>query len=226
MESNVQNQTPVDPQAVAERLTQLEIVYPGVIDRLVTLAAREELRECIEPIVDKVPEQRAGTVDPNEIPFGQGAEERAAYVQRKLMEALGTYRPSYQRKMLERCIDELPPDVDDAGGEDEPGADQPTTVRQKREATLKGPFIEQIAQWFRGLSTSEKLAAFMLQTCLSADQSSNGDIPVGLNELANVIIGEYSDTFEQAACHLFEPSPGQSIEGLGAVAFVIEQMQR
>lgn len=80
MESNVQTQTVVDPRAVAERLAQLEAASPGTIDRLVKLAAREELRECIEPIVDKVLEERGLPADPGDIPFGQdtGEDEPAA----------------------------------------------------------------------------------------------------------------------------------------------------
>lgn len=185
MESNETTQAVVDPQALAERLAQLEAATPGVIDRLVKLAAREELRDYIEPIVDKVLEERAGTVDLDDIPFGQ-----------------------------------------DAGKDEPPAGDQPMTTRQKREATMKDPFVERIAQWFRGLSKSEKLSAFMLQTCLSADQCSSADVPVGLNELANVIIREYSNEFEESACEVFEPRPGESMNGLAAVAFVIEQMQR
>ncbi len=35
-------------------------------------------------------------------------------------------------------------------GENETDDDQPVTIRQRREAAMKGPFVEQIAQWFRG----------------------------------------------------------------------------
>ena len=99
MESVEMTQTVVAPQALAERLTQMEAVYPGTLGRLAKPAAREVLRERIEPIVDELLEQQSRPVDPSE---------------------------------------------------DETDDDQPVTIRQRREAAMKGPFVEQIARCFRG----------------------------------------------------------------------------
>lgn len=136
-------------------------------------------------------------------------DETDAHVLGKVAAALEGYRPSYQAKMMQRYIEELPPEVDDDTGE----------------AALEHPFVKQVAQWFRSLRKTEKLAAYMLQTCLTADNSSSGIVPTGLYELGNVIIREYQDEFEISACDLFEQITEHTEDGQAAIAFVLNQME-
>ncbi len=77
----------------------------GTTENTVVAAGRAAAREGL----------KAGPKVPQASP-----EERAAYVQGKVIEALDTYRPSYQRKILERCIAELPADTDDDEQDNDP----------------------------------------------------------------------------------------------------------
>ncbi len=99
--------------AIAEWLAKAEVADPGTLERMEKkLAARKGLQKTAGP---KVPQA--------------SPDERTAYVQGKVMEALDTYRPSYQRKILERCIAELPADTDD---------DEPTETESYVDAAAEG----------------------------------------------------------------------------------------